>query len=308
MVKITEIRSALLLPPILMLALLGGFADRNSGFDMVTSVAAGFIGMAMVRLDWPRPPLILGLVLGRIVETNLFISYSRYGVAFLTRPLVLIILVVGATVMFAPMVRQRLARRFAMNEDARLQMVADDPEPFTTSELSSSARLPAVPDFVFGLCVLVVIGWMVWEARGWSLAPRFLPLAIGVPGFVLALLQMIFATRRWLGSQHVLEAFTAASAERRRMLEMGVWVLVFTAGVLLLGFRLSAFLLPLAFFRLAGREQWRVALPIAVGTYLAFAIVFARGLNIPFPNGMLADWLGVQSPDVYLLGVLAEFA
>ena len=308
MVKITEIRSALLLPPILMLALLGGFADRNSGFDMVTSVAAGFIGMAMVRLDWPRPPLILGLVLGRIVETNLFISYSRYGVAFLTQPLVVVILVVGATVMFAPAVRRRLARRFAMNEDARMQMVVDDPEPFTTSELSSTARVASVPDFVFGLCVLVLIGWMVWEARVWSLAPRFLPLAIGVPGFALALLQIVFATRRWFASRQVLQPLTGPSVERRRTLEMGLWVLVFTLGVLLLGFRVSAFLLPLAFFRLAGRERWRVALPIALGTYLTFAIVFARGLNIPFPNGMLADWLGVQSPDVYLLGMLYHFA
>ena len=91
---------------------------------------------------------------------------------------------------------------------------------------------------------------------------------------------------------------------------VAVWagVLVFTVGVLLLGFRISAFLLPLAFFRLAGREQWRVALPIAAGTYVTFVIVFAMGLNIPFPNGMLADWLGLQSPDSYLLGVLYHFA
>ncbi len=306
MVKITEIRSALLLPPILMLALLGGFADRNSAFDMVTSVVAGFIGMAMVRLDWPRPPLILGLVLGRIVETNLFISYSRYGFTFLERPLLLAILVIGATVLLAPMVRRQLARRFAVNEDASLQMADDDPEPFTTSELSSKAGVPSAPDFLFGLCVLVLIGWMVWEARDWPLGARFVPLAIGIPGFVLALLQMVLATRRWLASRRVLQVITRtnASLERRRTLEMALWILGFTIGVLALGFRLSAFLLPLAFFRLAGRERWRLAVPIALGTYLTFAIVFARGLDIPFPNGMVADWFGIQSPDIYLLGVV----
>jgi hypothetical protein len=82
---------------------------------------------------------------------------------------------------------------------------------------------------------------------------------------------------------------------------MAFRILAFTVGVLLLGFRIGAFVLPLAFFRLAGRERWRVALPIAFGTYLCFAVLFAKGLNIPFPNGLFADALGLESPDTYVI-------
>ena len=37
----------------------------------------------MVRFGWPRPPLVLGFVLGRLAETYLFISVARYGFAWL---------------------------------------------------------------------------------------------------------------------------------------------------------------------------------------------------------------------------------
>src|SRR5438067_1834321 len=87
MVKITEIRSSLILPAIVFLVLFGGFSERNSLFDVGVTLAAGFVGMIMVALDWPRPPLILGLVLGRLIESNLFISYTRYEFGFLLRPI-----------------------------------------------------------------------------------------------------------------------------------------------------------------------------------------------------------------------------
>lgn len=110
MVKITEVRIALLLPVILLLALLGGFSDKNSIFDMILSVGAGFIGMVMVRLDWPRPPLILGLVLGRIVENNYFIAYTRYAAGFLLRPVLLLIIIALVVVVVAPRMGRLAAR------------------------------------------------------------------------------------------------------------------------------------------------------------------------------------------------------
>jgi hypothetical protein len=52
----------------------------------------------MKRFSWPRPPLILGLVLSGIIENYLFISVARYGAEWLLRPIVLII---GALIVFS---------------------------------------------------------------------------------------------------------------------------------------------------------------------------------------------------------------
>jgi TctA family transporter len=117
MVRITEVRSGLILPGIIFLVLFGGFSEHNSMWSLYVALGAGLIGMVMVWLDWPRPPLILGLVLGKLAENNLFISYARYDLQFLTRPILVSIVLVSALVVFAPILRERFARRTGVQKD-----------------------------------------------------------------------------------------------------------------------------------------------------------------------------------------------
>ena len=49
------------------------------------------VGYIMVLFQWPRPPFVLGLVLGTIVENYLWISSSAYGAAWLVQPTVVCI-------------------------------------------------------------------------------------------------------------------------------------------------------------------------------------------------------------------------
>lgn len=111
MVRITEVRSALILPAIVFLVLFGGFSENNTFFDMFVTLGAGLIGMVMIWLDWPRPPLVLGLVLGKLAENNLFISYARYELGFLARPLMIVIIAASFVIVFAPIVLDRIRAR-----------------------------------------------------------------------------------------------------------------------------------------------------------------------------------------------------
>ena len=45
----------------------------------------------MKQLKWPRPPLVLGFVLGDIIERYMFISVERYGLTWMLRPVVLVL-------------------------------------------------------------------------------------------------------------------------------------------------------------------------------------------------------------------------
>ena len=58
---------------------------------MLLIVIFGAIGWLMVKFDWQRPPLLLGLVLGGIAENNLFIASRIYGYSWLWHPGVLVI-------------------------------------------------------------------------------------------------------------------------------------------------------------------------------------------------------------------------
>jgi TctA family transporter len=116
LVKITRVRSALLIPGLMLLVYLGSYADHNSIFDMGITLVFGAIGLTMLYLDWPRPPLILGLVLGGLIEKNLFIAHSRYEFGFLARPLVLVIFAIAVAVFLLPVMQEMFAKRLGFKE------------------------------------------------------------------------------------------------------------------------------------------------------------------------------------------------
>jgi putative tricarboxylic transport membrane protein len=59
------------MPVVLVLCLAGAFADNNNLFDVWVMVGAGGLGYAMRRLDYDPASLVLGLVLGPVVERSL---------------------------------------------------------------------------------------------------------------------------------------------------------------------------------------------------------------------------------------------
>ncbi|ESR23781.1 tripartite tricarboxylate transporter permease [Lutibaculum baratangense] len=66
-------------PIILAVCLVGAFAPRNSMFDVWTALGFGLIGYAMRKGDWPAAPLILGFLLGPLLEQSLRQSLSISG-------------------------------------------------------------------------------------------------------------------------------------------------------------------------------------------------------------------------------------
>ena len=74
----------------------------------------------MKRFGWPRPPLILGLVLSGIIENYLFISVSRYGAAWMTRPIVLIVAVLIVVSLYYGIRNARKQRELQQERDSRV--------------------------------------------------------------------------------------------------------------------------------------------------------------------------------------------
>jgi putative tricarboxylic transport membrane protein len=69
--QILRVPYSLLYPVILMLICVGVFSLRNSGFDVLVVIAFGVIGYGMALLRLPAAPLLLGLVLGPLIEDHL---------------------------------------------------------------------------------------------------------------------------------------------------------------------------------------------------------------------------------------------
>jgi TctA family transporter len=91
------VRGGLLIPLVLVLALMGSYLSKGHWENLVLIAGLGILGYGLKRFDWPRPPFVIGLVLGPIAEQSLHKALALWGGAFLLRPIsvVLILIIVG---------------------------------------------------------------------------------------------------------------------------------------------------------------------------------------------------------------------
>jgi len=69
--RVATIPSRYLMPGVLVLCVVAAYSDNNNVFDVWVLVAAGIIGWAMRGLGYNPAPLVLGLVLGPLLERSL---------------------------------------------------------------------------------------------------------------------------------------------------------------------------------------------------------------------------------------------
>ena len=60
----------ILMPLIMMLCVVGAYTINGSEFDVILIMVFGLIGYLMRRAEFPLAPLVLGVVLGGLIETN----------------------------------------------------------------------------------------------------------------------------------------------------------------------------------------------------------------------------------------------
>ena len=77
--KLAFVPGHLIVPGVMVVLLMGAWVATNSMGDWWTCLAMGTLGYAMKQGGWPRPPLILALVLGGLMENNLQLSTQIYN-------------------------------------------------------------------------------------------------------------------------------------------------------------------------------------------------------------------------------------
>ncbi|MDI7260028.1 MAG: tripartite tricarboxylate transporter permease [Thermodesulfobacteriota bacterium] len=91
---LTRVKVHSWVPVALMLIILGAFQSSRSWGDLFILLILGLLGWFMKRAGWPRPPIIIGFVLGRLAEKYFWISTARYGASWLWQPGVIILAII----------------------------------------------------------------------------------------------------------------------------------------------------------------------------------------------------------------------
>lgn len=103
---VTRLQGHILGPLLLVLVVLGAYSTNNNPIDVLFVFVFGLLGYFMRALEFSRPALLLGFVLGVPVETYLHISLSAYGPWFFTRPISLVLATLILTGVMVPLIRE----------------------------------------------------------------------------------------------------------------------------------------------------------------------------------------------------------
>jgi TctA family transporter len=109
--RVAVIPPNILAPIVIGFVTLAAYQATSSMGDLLSVLAFGTLGVFMKRYGWPRPPILMAVVLSATVEKYLWISMNTYGWQMLVRPQVLSIMALMAVVILASMRLQAKARK-----------------------------------------------------------------------------------------------------------------------------------------------------------------------------------------------------
>jgi TctA family transporter len=306
--KLATLRYTLICPAVLSVIYIGAFEGSRQWGDLYFLLFFGYLGWIMKQLKWPRPPLILGLVLGDIIERYMFISVERYGLTWLQRPVVIVVLLMALLSFMRPVLQDVRSHGGLKN------MLTDFGAP--TFKLSN----------LFYLGLLGLMGYMLFQASRWNFDAKIVPMIVGSAGVVfgaVSLANQIF--RRPVATQSLADAAmsTAETNETKaivekihmdlesdtahvppktialRSLQFFGWLVGFMASMATIGLIPTAPIFVVAFMRLEARESWKIVIPYALSVTVFVYVVFDKLLSIPWPQTLV----GTTFPAIKALGI-----
>jgi hypothetical protein len=282
--KLTTLRYTTIVPCVLVVVFVGAFQAKHDWGDLYTLLAFGLLGWVMKELKWPRPPLVLGFVLGGIIERYMFISVERYGAAWAIRPLVLAILLMTALGIIRPVLKNLRARNSSAHRQGS----------FGRPQWSASLLLP------IGLAALMVA--MLLSTAGWALNASVVPLTMGLITILAAALtfaNQLFRAPSMPEGESIAEALHfddkaqspalgAGQSIHRTGLFFG-WTALFVAGWAMIGLLPTVPLFMMAYMRAEGREPWPRIILLAASVTLFVYVVFDFVLQVVWPATLLGQ-------------------
>ncbi len=109
--KIAYVRPGVLVPVVVVVLTLAAFQANFSVGDFATVGIFAGVGTLMKVFGWPRPPVIIAIVLGEQINKYLWLSTQSYGFGMLARPQSVVIMILAiVTLVFTLQIQARASR------------------------------------------------------------------------------------------------------------------------------------------------------------------------------------------------------
>jgi putative tricarboxylic transport membrane protein len=275
--RLASVPAGKLVPIVLALMFLSAFQGSQSWGDLHSLVLFGALGWLMKVLRWPRPPLMLGFVLGTVFERNLFISTQIYGGAWIYRPIVLVILAVTLWIVLGP-----------LKDNARDLL-----------RTFRSGRHPR-PQFnlavAFNALILAVVAAALWQTRDWPWEAKLVPHTAAYVVIVFAALnlmtELFFVPSAQSGGATAhggMDTVLTGQIPLSRSLRHFAWMICFLVVAHGVGLLPGLFFLILLHSRFEFGERWRTAVISAVAVTVLSWVIFDQIFALVWPQSALSQ-------------------
>ncbi len=309
--KIATLRYTLFMPGVLSLVYIGAFeASRNWG-DLFSLMFFGMLGWAMKHFKWPRPPFVLGFILGEPIERYMFISIERYGVGWMVKPFVLVMFGLAALSLLGPLLQDiRGHAPKPATAEPRVKYLWFVVRFWTglktiwlglKAMVTNFGKAQFSTDNLFPAALLILFIVMLSQSFDWAFAARIVPTIVGIGAILfcsLGLINDIFGLHGRPGDA------AAADGKKSQKIHMDIvsktshlpgatilvrgfsffgWMAGFMVLMWVIGLIPAVPIFIASYMRIEGRERWRIVIPMATSVVLLIYVVFDQLLAIPWP-------------------------
>jgi len=266
--RITTIRYTLIAPFMIGIIFFAAFqATRNWG-DLIALLLLSILAIYMKRFGWSRPALLIGFVLSGRVEASVYQTVTLYGITFLERPIVLVLLALTlASIVLAIFFKQ------------------STPEPLTAE--GPHTHLRKGPQWIFIFLVIALAIYVMVDGLQFNRLTGLFPMVASISTLVFLAPIVTAMLARGTPSEFFYDAERNGVPEGGRSAEFYIGMLV--AMLLLSG--LVGFVLGIAtfiavFLRCAAQLAWWKAILGGAG-FVLFLGILSDQLTLRYPPGLL---------------------
>jgi TctA family transporter len=291
--RLATLRFSLILPAVMGIIYIGAFEATRQWGDLYALLFFGLVGWCMKQFKWPRPPLILGAVLGDTIERYLFISVERYGISWFARPVVAILFIMAIIGLLRPLIQDIKSQGGVIN-------------------MTRSFQAPRFrPSQLFTIFMLSLLTSMVVIALGWDFSAKIVPLVVGSVGITVCLLSLfndmcrkpalaVSSESLAQAAQHQVEQKIhmdlASDTEHlpistivKRAARFFGYLIAFMGVMSVIGLVPTVGLFVVIFMRYENREPWKLTIIYALVLVCAITFVFDNVMAIPWPPTLISQ-------------------
>jgi hypothetical protein len=291
--RLATLRYTLILPAVLGIIYIGAFEASRQWGDLFTLLFFGLVGWTMKQFKWPRPPLILGVVLGDTIERYMFISIERYGMSWMLRPVVVLLFALAIVGLVRPLLQD------VRSQGGLKQM------------LTSFQRPIFHPSQLFTMFMIALVGSATSMALRWDFSAKVVPLVVGTVALCAAVLSLFNEMCRRPAAARAEGLAERAEHEvgekihmdltsdtghlpvreiiRRGALFFG-YLIGFMGVMAVIGLIPTVALFVVFFMRYEAKERWSLVIPYAATLVFFIWFAFDYFMAVPWPPTLIGDW------------------